>query len=36
MGVMGVKEEDLIPGVNMEGAAAFLEFASKAHVTLFI
>jgi len=36
MGVMGVKEDDLIPGVNLEGAAAFLDFASKAHVTLFV
>ena len=36
MGVMGVKQEDLIEGVDFEGAAAFLEYASKAHVTLFI
>ncbi|MBI2936119.1 MAG: DsrE/DsrF/DrsH-like family protein, partial [Chloroflexi bacterium] len=36
MGVMGVKEEDLLPGVNIKGAAAFLEYASGAHVTLFI
>ncbi|MBI4234492.1 MAG: DsrE/DsrF/DrsH-like family protein [Chloroflexi bacterium] len=36
MGVMGVKEEDLLDGVDIEGAAAFLEYASKAHVTLFI
>ena len=36
MGVMGVKESDLIEGVTIEGAAAFLEFASKSHVTLFI
>ncbi|MSQ11227.1 MAG: peroxiredoxin family protein [Dehalococcoidia bacterium] len=36
MGVMGVKEEDLIDGVDIEGAAAFLEYASKAQVTLFI
>ncbi len=36
MGVMGVKESDLIEGVDMEGAASFLEFASKAHITLFV
>ncbi len=36
MGVMGVKESDLIEGTVIEGAAAFLEYASKAHVTLFI
>lgn len=36
MGVMGVKQEDLLPGVSIEGAAAFLEYASKAHVTLFV
>jgi len=36
MGVMGVKESDLIDGVDIAGAASFLEFASKAHVTLFV
>jgi peroxiredoxin family protein len=36
MGVMGFKEEDLISGVDLAGAASFLEFASKAHVTLFV
>ena len=36
MGVMGVKQEHLIEGVNIEGAAAFLEFASKAQITLFV
>ncbi|GBD11122.1 hypothetical protein HRbin23_00773 [bacterium HR23] len=36
MGVMGVKESDLIDGVDIQGAASFLEFASKAHITLFI
>lgn len=36
MGVMGVKESDLIEGVDIQGAASFLEFASKAHITLFI
>ena len=36
IGVMGVKDEDLIEGVQCEGAASFLEYASKAEVTLFI
>ena len=36
MGVMGVPAEDLIEGVECAGAAAFLEYASKAQVTLFI
>lgn len=36
MGVMGVKEENLLPGVTCAGAAAFLEFATQAQVTLFI
>ena len=36
MGVMGVKQEDLLDGVSVEGAAAFLHFASKAQVTLFV
>ena len=36
MGVMGVKAEDLIEGVDIQGAAAFLHFASKAQVTLFV
>lgn len=36
MGVMGIKEKDLIEGVSIEGAAAFLEYASKAHITLFV
>lgn len=35
-GVMGVKEEDLLEGVEIAGAAAFLEYAAKAEITLFI
>ncbi len=36
MGVMGVTEDDLIPGCDCLGAAAFLEFAAGAEVALFI
>ncbi len=36
MGVMGVREEDLIEGVSCLGAAAFLDFAADADVSLFI
>lgn len=36
MGVFGFKEEDFIPETVMCGAAAFLEFASDADVTLFV
>ena len=36
MGVMGVKEEDLIEGVSCLGAAGFLDFAAEADVSLFI
>lgn len=36
MGVMGVKEADLIPGADIAGAAAFLDFAAGADVSLFI
>ncbi len=36
MGVMGVAKEDLIDGVDLGGAATFLEFASRSQVTLFI
>jgi len=36
MGVMGVEEEDLIEGVSCLGAAAFLDFASEADVSLFV
>ena len=36
MGVMGVKETDLIEGCEIAGAAAFLDFASEADVQLFV
>jgi peroxiredoxin family protein len=36
MDVMGIKAEDLIEGVEVGGAATFLEYASGAHTTLFV
>jgi peroxiredoxin family protein len=36
MGVMHVKEEDLIEGLECSGAAAFLDYAAGADVSLFI
>ena len=36
MDVMGVKATDLIDGIELGGAAAFLGFASGANITLFI
>ena len=36
MGVMGVKEADLIAGTDIAGAAAFLDYAAEANVSLFI
>ncbi len=36
MDVMGIKREDLIDGIEVGGAATFLEFASRANLTLFI
>jgi len=36
MGVMGVSKEDLIDGVEIAGAAAFLDFACDANISLFI
>ena len=36
MDVMGVKKEDLIEGVEVCGAAAFLEYAVDADITLFV
>ncbi len=36
MGIMGIKKEDLVEGVEIQGAAAFLEYASQAQVTLFV
>lgn len=34
MDVMGIKKEDLIDGIEVGGAATFLEFASKNAITL--
>ncbi|MCX8159579.1 MAG: DsrE/DsrF/DrsH-like family protein [Candidatus Saccharicenans sp.] len=34
MDVMGIKKEDLIDGIEIGGAATFLEFASKNAITL--
>jgi peroxiredoxin family protein len=36
MGVMGVAEGDLLPGVDIAGATAFLDFAAGADVSLFV
>jgi len=36
MDVMGTKKEDLIEGIEVAGAAAFLEYAAEADITLFI
>ena len=36
MGVMGVTEDDLIPGADIAGAAAFLDYAAGADVSLFV
>jgi peroxiredoxin family protein len=36
MGVMGVKPEDLLPGAEIAGATAFLDYAADADVSLFI
>ena len=36
MGVMGVTEADLIPGADIAGAAAFLDYAADADVSLFV
>jgi peroxiredoxin family protein len=36
MGVMGIAEKDLIPGCEIAGAAAFLDYASEAQVQLFV
>jgi len=33
---MGVKKEDLIDGVEIGGAATFLDFAIDANVSLFV
>jgi peroxiredoxin family protein len=34
--VMGIKGEELIDGVEIGGAATFINFANEAHITLFI
>jgi peroxiredoxin family protein len=36
IGVMRVKQEDLIEGLECSGAAAFLDFAADADVTIFV
>ena len=36
MDVMGVKKENLTDGVTIGGAATYLEFASKAKISLFV
>ncbi|MDH3189459.1 MAG: DsrE/DsrF/DrsH-like family protein [Acidimicrobiia bacterium] len=36
MGVMGVEEQDLIEGADIAGAAAFLDYASEADVSMFV
>lgn len=36
MGMMGVREEDLLEGIEVLGATAFLDFASEADVSLFV
>lgn len=36
MGVMGIKESDLIEGCDIAGAAAFLDYAAKVDVQLFV
>ncbi|HTR21704.1 MAG TPA: DsrE/DsrF/DrsH-like family protein [Gemmatimonadales bacterium] len=36
MGVMGIREQDLVVGADIAGAAAFLDFAAEADVSLFV
>lgn len=36
MGVMNVKESDLIEGADIAGAAAFLDYASEADISMFV
>jgi peroxiredoxin family protein len=36
MGVMGIRQEDLIPAAKCAGATTFLDYASEAEVSLFI
>ena len=36
MGLMGISQAELIPGAKCAGAAAFLDFAADAKVSMFI
>jgi peroxiredoxin family protein len=36
MDVFGLKADDMIDGVEVGGAATFLNYAAEAHTTLFI
>lgn len=36
MGVMGVEEKDLIEGSDIAGAAAFLDYAAEADISMFV
>jgi peroxiredoxin family protein len=36
MGVMGIKQEDLIPAARCAGATTFLDYAADADVSLFV
>ena len=36
MGVMKVRPQDILPGLDISGAAAFLDFAADADVSMFI
>ncbi len=36
MGVMGIRQEDLIPAAKCAGAGAFLNYAAEADVSMFI
>ena len=36
MGVMGIRQEDLIPQARCAGATTFLDYAASADVTLFV
>ncbi len=36
MDVMGIKKEELLPGVNFGGVATFIDFADRSKSTLFI
>lgn len=36
MGLMGISQDELIDGSKCAGAAAFLDFASSAKVSMFV